>query len=102
MRRQERQEIKMPDLPDIIGLPKPVERHALPMNASKRQTDKSKSIPDNFETETEEKALGLVIPQEELDEVFGSMPDLEDEENGANTGMRTATMGLPRGLPLMN
>ncbi|PVD52202.1 conjugal transfer protein TraD [Terrimonas sp.] len=80
VRRQEKQESKTPDLPDIIGLPKPVERHALPMNASKRQTDKSKNIPDNFETETEEKALGLVIPQEELDEVFGSMPDLEDEE----------------------
>jgi len=96
--RQEKQESKTPELPDIIGLPKPVERHAMPMNASKRQTDKSKSIPDNFETETEEKALGLVIPQEELDEVFGSMPDLEDEEEWSEYGDADSDNGFATGV----
>lgn len=99
VRRQHKQENKTHDLPDIIGLPKPVKRHAVPMDATKRQTKEPDDIPDNFETETEEKALGLVIPQEELDEVFGSIPDLdlenEEEEwqeyGDANSDNRFAT-----------
>ena len=80
VRRQEKQENKTSDLPDIMGLPKPVERHAVPTNAAKRQIDKSENIPDNFEAETKETGFAREIPQEELDEVFGSVPDYEDEE----------------------
>lgn len=80
LRRQEKQENKPPGLPDIMGLTKPVERHAVPMNAAKRQTNKSENTQDNFEEETKENGFAREIPQEELDEVFGSMPDLKDEE----------------------
>lgn len=79
-----RQENKTPDLPDIMGLPKPVERHAVPMKAAKRQLNKSNDVPDTFEAETSETGFAKEIPQEELDEVFGSVPDLEDEEEEWN------------------
>lgn len=64
-----------PDLPDIMGLPKPLERHPLPMDAAKSQREASDDISDNFETETYETGFARKIPQEELDEVFGSTPD---------------------------
>lgn len=85
VRRQQKQENKiMPDLPDIMGQTKPVERHTLPMNASKRQINKSDNTPDNFEAQTKETGFDREIPQEELNEVFGSVPDLEDEEEEWN------------------
>ena len=70
-----------PDLPEIMGKPKPVERHAAPTSATKRQKNEPDDIPDNFEAETEEKGFARQIPQEELDEVFGSMSDFENEED---------------------
>lgn len=84
MSRQEKQKNKTFDLPDIIGLPKPAKRHTVPMNAAKRQIDKSENIPDNFEPETKESDFAREIPQEELDEVFGGVPDLEEEEEEWN------------------
>lgn len=69
-----------PDLPEIMGKPKPVERHIVPTSATERQKNKQDDVPDNFETETRENSFAREIPQEELDEVFGSMPDLKDEE----------------------
>jgi hypothetical protein len=70
-----------PDLPEIMGKPKPVERHAVSTSAAKRQKNEPDDIPDNFEAETEEKGFAREIPQEELDEVFGSMSDFENEED---------------------
>lgn len=70
-----------PDLPEIMGKPKPVERHTMPISATKRQLDELEDIPDTFEAETEEKGFAREIPQEELDEVFGSMSDFENEED---------------------
>lgn len=85
VRRQQKRENKiMPDLPDIMGQPKPVERHAVPISAVKRQTKEPDNKPDNFETETSENGFAGKIPQEELDEVFGSVPNLEDEEGEWN------------------
>ena len=80
-----------PDLPDIMGLPKPLERHPLPMDATKSQWEESDEIHDNFETETYETGFAREIPQEELDEVFGSTPDFEDEEE------EWREQGLPNG-----
>lgn len=65
---------------DIMGVPKPMERLAVPTKAIKSQIEKPAKEVANFETETEEKDLGLVVPQEELDEVFGQMPDLDEED----------------------
>lgn len=82
VRKQVKQKNRMSDLPDIMGLPKPIERHTVPMNTTKRQSDERSDIPDTFETETYETGFEWKNPQreEELDEVFGSMLDFEDEE----------------------
>ena len=71
---------KTPELPDIMGLPKPVQRHAVPMEATPGQPDQPKDIPDNFEAKTKANGFARKIPQEALDEVFEDMPDLEEEE----------------------
>jgi hypothetical protein len=70
----------VPSLPEIMGQPKSKERLVLPSYTDKSQTEKQVKEDNTFDTETEEKDLGLEIPQEELDEVFGQMPDLEEEE----------------------
>jgi len=83
VRREEKLEKKSPDLPDIMGLPKLVERQSLPLNATKRQSGERDGIADNFGTETYGIGVGLENPQieGEPDEVFGSMSDFENEED---------------------
>ena len=83
VRREVKPEHHRPDLPDIMGLPKPVERHTLPLNATKSQAGGRDGIADNFGTETYGIGLGLENPQieGEPDEVFGSMSDFENEED---------------------
>ena len=78
-----KQENKIKVLPDIMGLPKPMERHAVPMSASKSQSDKKNDTVDNFETETYATGFESENPHKEgeLDEVSGSMPDLEEEDD---------------------
>lgn len=87
-----------PDLPEIVGKPKPVKRHALPTSATERQSEKRADKPDNFEVETNEADFASEIPQEELDEDFGFVPNFEDEEEegrrqgfpGSDNGFATA------------
>src|SRR5690606_11022744 len=83
VRREIKPEKKSPDLPDIMGLPKPVERHTLPPDATKRQSGERDGIADNFGTETYGIGLGLENPQIEgqSDEVVGSISDFENEED---------------------
>src|SRR5690606_17025801 len=83
VRREKKPEHKRPDLPDIMGLPKPVERQKLPMSATKSQSGEPDGIADNFGRETCGIGLGLENPQieGEPDEVFGSMSDFENEED---------------------
>src|SRR5690606_23416563 len=83
VRREEKPEHQRPDLPDIMGLPKPVERQTLPMSATKSQSGERDGIADNFGTETYGIGLGLENPQieGEPDEVFGSMSDFENKED---------------------
>lgn len=101
VRRQQQQENRMPDLPDIIGQPKPVKRHALPMNATKGQSDERRAVPDNFEADTQEKGFAREIPQEELDEVFGSEPDFDfkdEEEEWSEYGYPNSDNGFATGV----
>src|SRR5690606_32630934 len=81
IRREIKPEKKSPDLPDIMGLPKPVERHTLPRDATKRRSGERHGIADNFGTETYGIGSGLEDPQIEggADEVFGSMSDFENQ-----------------------
>ena len=83
VRKEVKSKKQKPDLPDIMGIPKPVKRQSLPMSATKSHIDEHNGIADNFETETYGIGLGLENPQIEGEpyEVFGSMSDFENEED---------------------
>lgn len=70
-----------PNLPDIMGQPKPSRRLSVPNPATERQIPKPKINPGNLDIEYDEnEEIGIQIPQEELDEIFTDLPDLEEEE----------------------
>lgn len=90
-----------PDLPEIMGQPKPIERHVVPTTASKRQKEEQEDIADNFEAETEGKGFAREIPPEELDEVFGSEPDFDfkdEEDEWKEQGLPNSDNGFARGV----
>jgi hypothetical protein len=70
----------IPDLPEIMGRPKIKERLAAPTNAIKSQKEKPAIDDSSFDPETEDEGFAIVIPQEELDEVFSEEPDFSEEE----------------------
>ncbi len=74
-----------PNLPDIMGQPKPVERLSVPNTANERQIEEPEINPANLDIEYDENEnVGIQIRKEELDEVFRNMPDLEEEEEEWN------------------
>ncbi|CAD0000885.1 conjugal transfer protein TraD [Flavobacterium salmonis] len=83
--QKSKQEKINPNLPDIMGQPKPVERLSVPNTANKSQIEEQEINPDNLDIEYDENEnVGIQIPQEELDEVFRNIPDLEEEEEEWN------------------
>ena len=74
-----------PNLPDIMGQPKPVERLSVPNTATERQIQEPEINPANLDIEYDENEnVGIQIRKEELDEVFSNIPDLEEEEEEWN------------------
>ncbi|MDN3692276.1 conjugal transfer protein TraD [Chryseobacterium tructae] len=74
-----------PNLPDIMGQPKPVRSLSVPNTANESQIEEREINPDNLDIEYDENEnVGVQIPQEELDEVFSNMPDFEEEEEEWN------------------
>ncbi|SHH67737.1 hypothetical protein SAMN05444388_11530 [Flavobacterium johnsoniae] len=74
-----------PNLPDIMGQPKPVRSLSVPNTTNESQIEEQETNRYNFEIEcNENENVGIQIPQEELDDVFGNMPDLEEEEEEWN------------------
>ena len=70
-----------PNLPDIMGQPKPVRSHLQPNKANESQIEEDEINPDNLDIEYDENEnVGIQIPQEELDDVFRNRADLEEEE----------------------
>ena len=60
-----------PNLPDIMGQPKPVERLSVPNTATERQIQEPEINPANLDIEYDENEnVGIQIRKEELDEVF--------------------------------
>ncbi len=54
---------------------------------------------NNFDIEIDEVDVDIQIPQEELDEVFGSMPDFEEEEGEWNRyGISGGNDGFAQGV----
>lgn len=85
--------------PDIMGKPKPLRRQSMPKLASEYQSEKDVEKADNFEVEINEKEVDIQIPQEELEDVFGEMPDLEEEEEEWNRqGQSGGEDGLAQGV----
>ena len=89
-----------PNLPDIMGQPKPVERLSVPNTATERQIQENEINPANLDIEYDENEnVSVQIPQEELDEVFRNMPDLEEEEEEWNRyGMSGGDNGFAQGV----
>jgi hypothetical protein len=76
-----------PNLPDIMGQPKPVRSQSLPNPANERQIAEPEVDIDNLDIEYDaNENVGIQqIPQEELDEVFSNnVPDLAEEEEDLN------------------
>ena len=89
-----------PNLPDIMGLPKPVRSLSMPNTANERQIEEDEINPDNLDIEYDENEnVGIQIPQEELDEVFRNVPDLEEEEEEWNRyGISGGDNGFAQGV----
>lgn len=86
-------------LPDIMGKPKPLKRQPMPKPATEYQSDKESEKVNNFEVEINEKEVDIQIPQEELEDVFNEMPDLEEEEEEWNRqGQSGGEDGLAQGV----
>jgi len=88
-----------PNLPDIMGQPK----SASSLSASKRATGSQKKEQepqtDKFDLDIDDKKVDIQIPQEELDEVFRNIPDLEQEEEEWNRyGISDEHNGFAQGV----
>lgn len=69
------------EFPDIMGQPKLIHRLLVPNTTTESQIDEALIDPDNLDIEYDEnEEIDIQIPKEELDEVFGTMPDFEEEE----------------------
>ncbi len=80
-----KQEKVNPNLPDIMGQPKPVMRLSQPNTANERQIQEPEINPANLDIEYDEnEEVSIQIPQEELDDAFSNMPDFEEEEEEWN------------------
>ena len=73
-----------PNLPDIMGQPKPMRSLSVPKSATESPNKKQEQETDNFDFEIKKQDFDIQIPQEELDEVSGNIPDFDDEEEEWN------------------
>jgi hypothetical protein len=95
-----KQEKVNPNLPDIMGQPKPVRSLSVPNTANESQKEEPEIIQDNLDIEYDEnETLSIQIPQEELDEVFSNMPDFEEEDEEWNRqGISYSDFGFAQGV----
>lgn len=86
-------------LPDIMGQPKPQRSLSVPKNTNESQTQKQEYNNDNFKIEIDEEKVDLQMLPEELDEVFGNVPDFENEEEEWNSyGISDGENGFAQGV----
>ncbi|WP_306349909.1 conjugal transfer protein TraD [Flavobacterium sp. '19STA2R22 D10 B1'] len=98
--QQPKQEKVNPNLPDIMGQPKPVRSLSIPNNATESQIEETEINPYNLDIEYDKNEnVSIQIPQEELDEVFSNMPDFEQEEEEWNRyGISAGDDSLAQGV----
>jgi hypothetical protein len=90
-----------PDLPNIMGQPKTMRSFSLPKNANESQNKKQQKETDNFDIEIDQEKVDRQILQEELEKVFGNVPDLEEEEKEWNSyGISGGNDGFAQGVTL--
>ena len=93
------QEKPSPNLADIMGQPKPMRSLSVPKSATERQNKEQEQENDNFDFEIDDEDGDIQIPQEELDEVFGNVPDFEEEEEEWNRyGISGRDNGFAQGV----
>ena len=98
-KQKPRQEKVNSNLPDIMGQPKPQRSLCVPKKPYDRQEQKEVHYNGNFDIEIDEDKVELQIPQEELDEVFGNVPDFEnDEEDWNSYGRSDGDNGFAQGV----
>ena len=99
-RTEPKQQKLNPNLPDIMGLPRPLRSLSPPNTAIERQIEKTEMSPNNLDIEYDENEnLGFQIPQEELEEGFKKMLDFEEEEEEWNRyGMAISDNGFAQGV----
>jgi len=89
-----------PNLPDIMGQPKPIRSLSLPSTINESQIEEIEINPDNLVIEYDDnEIIGIQIPQEEPDEVFSMASDYEEEEEEWNRyGMYSDDNGFAQGV----
>lgn len=88
-----------PKLPDIMGKPKLQRSLSVSKHANESQKKKEEQKTNNFDIEIDEEKVDMQIPQEELDEVFGNVPDFEEEEEEWNRyGISGGNDGFAQGV----
>lgn len=89
-----------PNLPDIMGKPKPLRSLLLPKGAKESQKKKRNQESNNFDIEiNEDKHINIQIPQEEQEDVSRNEPDFEEEEEEWNNyGISGGNDGLAQGV----
>ncbi|GEC73775.1 hypothetical protein SAMN05443543_12010 [Flavobacterium flevense] len=93
------QEKTNPNLPDIMGQPKTQRNLSVPNNTNESQNKKQEDKTDNFDFEIDDQDIESQIPQEELDEVYGNIPDFEDEAEEWNSyGISDGDNGFAQGV----
>ena len=98
-KQQPRQKKVNSSLPDIMGQPKPQRSLSVPKKSYDSQEPKEDHYNDNFETEIDEDKVELQNTQEELEDVFGSVLDFENEEEEWNSyGISDGDNGFAQGV----
>jgi hypothetical protein len=88
-----------PNLPDLMGQPRPMRSLLVPNSANESQKKEPEQEKDNFDIDIEEDEVDIQIPQEELDDVFSNMPDFEEEEEEWNRyGISGGDNGFAQGV----
>ncbi|OHT43662.1 conjugal transfer protein TraD [Flavobacterium tructae] len=88
-----------PNLPDLMGQPKTLRCLQMTKNANGSQGRRQEQEMSNFDIEIDQENLDKEIPQEELNDVFRDLPDLEQEEEEWNGyGMLAGNDGFAQGV----
>lgn len=99
-KRKPMQEKVNPNLPDIMGQPKPVRSLLVPDTANESQILEPEINPPDLDIEYDKnETAGVQIPRSALDDIFSNGPDLEEEEEEWNRyGISGSDESLAQGV----